>query len=67
MRRFLIKKTDDCGGPPTPQKTKSDEERLATSKDHWQATLVANGVECSHVQGESESLKSALYKKFMII
>ena len=30
MRRFLIKKTGDCEGPPTPstKKTKSDEERL---------------------------------------
>ena len=31
MRRFLIKKPGDCSGQPTPKKTKSDAERLATA------------------------------------
>ncbi len=34
MRRFLIKKTGDCSGPPTPKITKSDAERLATAKEY---------------------------------
>ena len=34
MRRFLIKKTGDCGSPPTPKKPKADAERLATAKEY---------------------------------
>ena len=34
MRRFLIKKTGDCSGPPTPKITKSDAKRLATAKEY---------------------------------
>ena len=28
MRRFLVKKTGDCGSPPTPMKPKADSELL---------------------------------------
>ena len=34
MLRFLVKKTGDCGNPPTPKKPKTDAERLATAKEH---------------------------------
>ena len=35
MHRFLIiKKTGDCGSPPTPKKPKADTERLATAKKY---------------------------------
>ena len=34
FRRFLIKKTGDCSGPPMPKITKSDAERLATTKEY---------------------------------
>ena len=29
MRRFLVKKTGDCGSPPTPKKPKADSELVA--------------------------------------
>ena len=34
MLRFLVKKTGDCGNPPTPKKPKTDAERLATAKEY---------------------------------
>ena len=34
MRCFLLKKTSDCGSPPTPRKPKADAERLATAKEY---------------------------------
>ena len=32
MRRFLIKKTGDCGSPPTPKTAEA--ERIATAKEY---------------------------------
>ncbi len=34
MRRFLVKKTGDCGSPPTPKKPKSDSERLVAAREY---------------------------------
>ena len=34
MLRFMVKKTGDCGNPPTPKKPKTDAERLATAKEY---------------------------------
>ena len=34
MLRLLVKKTGDCGNPPTPKKPKTDAERLATAKEY---------------------------------
>ena len=34
MRRFLVKKTGDCGSPPTPKKPKADSERLVAAREH---------------------------------
>ena len=34
MRRFLVKKTGDCGSPPTPKKPKADSERLVAAREY---------------------------------
>ena len=34
MRRFLVKKTGDCGSPPTTNKPKADSERLAAAREY---------------------------------
>ena len=34
MRRFLVKKTGDCGSPPTTKKPKADSERLAAAREY---------------------------------
>ena len=34
MRRFLLKKTGDCGSPPTPKKPKADSERLVAAREY---------------------------------
>ena len=34
MRRFLVKKTGDCGSPPTTKKPKADLERLAAAREY---------------------------------
>ena len=34
MRRFLVKKTGDCGSPPTTKKPKADSERLAAVREY---------------------------------
>ena len=34
MRRFLVKKTGDCGSPPTPKKPNADSERLVAAREY---------------------------------
>ena len=34
MRRFLVKKTGDCGSPSTPKKPKADLERLVAAREY---------------------------------
>ena len=34
MRRFLVKKTGDCGSPSTPKKPKADSERLVAAREY---------------------------------
>ena len=34
MHRFLVKKTGDCGSPPTTKKPKADSERLAAAREY---------------------------------
>ena len=34
MRRFLVKKTGDCGSPPTPKEPKADPERLVAAREY---------------------------------
>ena len=34
MRRLLVKKTGDCGSPPTPKKPKADSERLVAAREY---------------------------------
>ena len=34
MRRFLVKKTGDCGSPLTPKKPKADSERLVAAREY---------------------------------
>ena len=34
MRRFLVKKTGDCGSPPTPKKPEADSERLVAAREY---------------------------------
>ena len=35
MRRFSVKKTGDCGSPPTPKKPKADSERLVAAREYY--------------------------------
>ena len=57
MRRFLVKKTGDCGSPPTTKKPKADSERLAAAREYedrrrrgfkaaWRLSLPASSAEC---------------------
>ena len=39
MRRFLVKKTGDCGSPPTTKKPKADSERLAAAREYEDRVL----------------------------
>ena len=34
MRRFLVKKTGDCGSPPNPKMPKADSERLVAAREY---------------------------------
>ena len=34
MRRFFVKKTGDCGSPPTPNKPKAHSDRLVAAREY---------------------------------